>query len=382
MEVEIRGIPRMTKDEMKQQMQKRMLEKKKEVKTVRKIVSIVAAVALVLMLIVGVGGYMYVSSALKPVDEKATTGIAVEVPLGSGITNISQILEEKGIIKNATVFKYYAKFQNESSFQAGNYTFTQAMTLDEILETLKTGKLYREPVFSITVPEGLTLEQISEVIAKNTQHSAEDVLAKLTDDAFVQSMMAEFPELITDEVLAEDIRYPLEGYLYPATYPYFEENPSIEDIVYDMIKAMDSIVLGYSEAIAANDMTVHEFLTFASLLEEEATATTDRETIASVFYNRIEVGMPLQTDPTVLYSLGGHKDRVLFEDLEVDNPYNTYKVKGLPPGPIAGAGQTSLEATLSPSDTDYLYFLAGSDGVNHFAKTFEEHKENRAKYLQ
>ncbi|MER2000400.1 MAG: endolytic transglycosylase MltG, partial [Lysinibacillus sp.] len=327
----------------KYEMQQKMLEKKKEVKTVRKIVSIIAGVALLIFLIVGISGYVYISSALKPVDENAKKEISVEVPLGSGISNISKILEDKDIIKNATVFKYYAKFQNESSFQAGNYTFTQAMTLDEILQTLKTGKLYREPIFSITVPEGLTLEQIADVIAKNTPHSAKDVMAKLTDKTFIELMMAEFPELLTEEIFAKDIRYALEGYLYPATYPYFEKNPTIEEVIQPMIKSMDDIVLSYREAISESGMSVHEFLTFASLLEEEATATTDRETIASVFYNRIEVEMPLQTDPTVLYSLGGHKDRVLFEDLEVENPYNTYKVKGLPPGPIAGAGKTSLE---------------------------------------
>ena len=369
-------------NEKKKEMQQKMLEKKKEVKTVRKIVMIIAGIALLIFLIVGISGYAYISSALKPVDDEATTEIAIEIPLGSGITNISQILEESGIIKNANVFKYYAKFQNESSFQAGNYTFTQSMTLDEILQTLKTGKLYREPIFTITVPEGLTLEQIADVIAKNTKHSAKDVMAKMTDAEFVEMMMAQFPDLITDEVKNDNIRHDLEGYLYPATYPYFEENPSIETIVESMIEAMDDMVLGYKEAIDAGEMTVHEFITFASLLEEEATATTDRETIASVFYNRLEIDMPLQTDPTVLYALGGHKERVLFSDLEVENPYNTYVVKGLPPGPIAGAGKTSLEAALNPSDTEYLYFLAGSDGINHFAKTFEEHKENRAKYLQ
>lgn len=372
----------MKNEEVKQEIQQKMLEKKKEVKTVRKIVSIIAGVALLIMIIVGVIGYTYISSALKPVDENSKTEIAVEIPLGSGISNISQLLESNGIIKNATVFKYYAKFQNESSFQAGNYTFTQAMTLDEIIQTLKTGKLYREPVFSITVPEGLMLEQIADIIAEKTDYTAEEVMATVTDEAFVESMMVEFPDLITEDIFAEDIRYDLEGYLYPATYPFFEENPTIETILRDMIKAMDDTVLGYREAITASGMSVHEFLTFASLLEEEATATTDRETIASVFFNRIDAGMPLQTDPTVLYALGGHKERVLFSDLETDNPYNTYKVQGLPPGPIAGAGKTSLEATISPSDTDYLYFLAGSDGVNHFAKTFEEHKENRAKYLQ
>ena len=129
-------------------------------------------------------------------------------------------------------------------------------------------------------------------------------------------------------------------------------------------------------------MSVHQLLTFASLLEEEATAQTDRETIASVFYNRINEGMPLQTDPTVLYALGDHKDRVLYEDLEVDNAYNTYKNKGLPPGPIAGAGKTSIEASLNPSQTDYFYFLADKEGVNHFSKTYDEHLQKVEKYLR
>ena len=371
----------MKNEQAKEEIQRQMLEKKKEVKTVRKIVSIIAGILFLVLVIVGIIGYSYISSALKPMDENATEEIAVEVPLGSGITDISKLLEEKGIIKNAKVFKYYAKFQNESSFQAGNYTLTPSMTLDEIIQTLKTGTLYREPVFTITVPEGLTLDQIATIIAKNTSYSKEEVFKTLTSDSFVEMMVAEFPDLLTDDINNENIRYKLEGYLYPATYSYFEENPTIEEIVREMIKSMDTIVLEYREAIDAQGMSVHEFLTFASLLEEEATATTDRETIASVFFNRIESDMPLQTDPTVLYALGEHKDRVLFADLEIQDPYNTYVNKGLPPGPIAGAGKTSLEATLNPSKTEYLYFLADKDGTNHFAKTFEEHQQNRAKYI-
>ena len=367
---------------MKEEMNMKMRERKDEVKTVRKIVGITAAVLLLLVLVVGIGGYVYISSALKPVNEEATKGIAVQIPMGSGVTNISRILEDHEIIKNGKIFKYYAKFKNESQFQAGDYTFTQSMTLDEIIETLKTGKLYRTPVFTMTVPEGLTLEQIGEVVAKNSSHTAEEFLATVTNDAFVEQMMAEFPELITEEVKAEHIRHDLEGYLYPATYPFYTENPTIEEIAETMISALNTLVNDYKTSIAEREMTVHQFLTFASLLEEEATATTDRETIASVFYNRLEIDMPLQTDPTVLYSLGEHKDRVLYADLEVENPYNTYKNTGLPPGPIAGAGKSSLEAAISPSETDYFYFLADQDGTNHFAKTYEEHLANVAKYIK
>nr|WP_245406027.1 endolytic transglycosylase MltG [Lysinibacillus fusiformis] len=360
----------------------KMQEKKSEVKIVRKIVAIVAIVFVLVIGIVGLFGYNYVKGALKPLDPDATKAIAVEVPIGSSLSSISTLLEKKGVIKDARVFKYYAKFKNESQFQAGNYDLTQAMTFDELIESLKTGKVYRKPVFTMTIPEGLTIEQIGKVIEKKTPYTQKEFMDLVTSDTFVQQMMANYPELVTDAVLADNIRYDLEGYLYPATYSYYEEKPSLEAIVEEMIGAMNNVVKNYSDVLVEKQMSVHQLLTFASLLEEEATAQTDRETIASVFYNRIDEGMPLQTDPTVLYALGDHKDRVLYEDLEVDNAYNTYKNKGLPPGPIAGAGKTSIEATLNPSQTDYFYFLADKEGVNHFSKTYDEHLQKVEKYLR
>lgn len=366
----------------KQEMFSKMQERKSEVKMVRKIVAIIAIVFVLIIGVVGLFGYNYVKGALKPLDPNATKTIAVEVPIGSSLSSISTLLEKKGVIKDARVFKYYAKFKNESQFQAGNYDLTQAMTFDELIESLKTGKVYRKPVFTMTVPEGLTLEQIGKVIEKKTPYTQKEFMDLVTSDTFVQQMMANYPELVTEAVLADNIRYDLEGYLYPATYSYYEEKPSLQAIVEEMIAAMNNVVKNYSDVLAEKQMSVHQLLTFASLLEEEATAQTDRETIASVFYNRINEGMPLQTDPTVLYALGDHKDRVLFEDLEVDNAYNTYKNKGLPPGPIAGAGKTSIEASLNPSQTDYFYFLADKEGVNHFSKTYDEHLQKVEKYLR
>ncbi|MGE7949686.1 endolytic transglycosylase MltG [Lysinibacillus sp. NPDC093688] len=366
----------------KQEMFSKMQEKKSEVKIVRKIVAIVAIALVLIIGIVGLIGYNYVKSALKPVDPDATKTIAVEVPIGSGLSSISTLLEEKGLIKDARVFKYYAKFKNESQFQAGSYDLTQSMTLDELIKSLKTGKVYRTPVFTMTIPEGLTLEQIGNIMEKKTPYTQKEFMDLVTSDTFVQQMKAKYPELVTDAVLADNVRYDLEGYLFPATYSYFEEKPTLESIVDEMVGAMDKVVKNYSDVLTEKQMSVHQLLTFASLLEEEATAQTDRETIASVFYNRINQGMPLQTDPTVLYALGSHKDRVLYKDLEVDNAYNTYKNKGLPPGPIAGAGKTSIEAVLNPSKTEYLFFLADKQGVNHFSKTYEEHLQKEQEYLR
>ena len=366
----------------KEIMFKRMKEKKKEVKTVRKIVSIIVLVVLLIAGIASYFAYSYVKSALEPLNPESEEIIAVQVPIGSGLDTISAALEQNGVIKNAKIFKYYAKFNNESNFQAGDYSLTQAMTLDEIIQTLKTGKLYREPVFSMTVPEGLTLEEIGNVVEKATVHSSEDFLTLVTTEAFVDKMMVKYPKLLTEEIKAENVKYALEGYLYPATYPFYEDNPSLEVIVEMMLTAMESNVSSYYELLAEDGKSVHWLVTFASLLEEEATAKTDRKTIASVFYNRIEEGMPLQTDPTVLYALGSHKDRVLFEDLEVDNPYNTYQNKGLPPGPIANAGQSSFEAVLNPTDSKYFYFLADKKGTNHFSKTYDEHLQKIDEFLK
>lgn len=364
-----------------QEMMEKIKQRKQEGKVVRRIVARVTVIVIACILFIGIFGTLYVKSALKPVDPESEEQIQVEIPMGSGISTISKILENSGIIKDATIFKYYAKFKNQSNFQAGNYMMTPSMTLDEILESLKTGKVYREPVMTITVPEGMTLEQIGKIVEKRTKYTKEQFMERVNSKEFIENVMSTYPELFTDEILNGNIRYPLEGYLFPATYSFYDENVSLDDIILPMIDKTNSVIGEYKSLLAEKEMTVHELLTFASLLEEEATEKTDRETIASVFYNRLEIGMPLQTDPSVLYALGGHKERVLYEDLKVQNPYNTYVNPGLPPGPIANAGVVSIEAALNPTDTEYLYFLADKEGNNHFAKSFEEHLQNKNQYI-
>jgi UPF0755 protein len=365
----------------KEVMFNRMKEKKKEVKIVRRIV-----LAIVLIILIGGGiaayiGYTYVTSALKPVDINSEKVIPIQIDIGSNLDSISALLEKKGVIKDARIFKYYAKFNNESDFQAGAYKLTQAMTFDELIESLKTGKVYREPVFTMTVPEGLTLEQIANVVDKRTEYTSEEFLELVRNPEFIDQMIVKYPTLLTDEVKAENVRNALEGYLYPATYSYYEENPSLQSIVEEMLSTTAKIVAPYSTELAENEKTVHWLLTFASLLEEEATASTDREQIASIFFNRIEDGMPLQTDPTVLYAFTGEKENIA-SDKETVHPYNTYTIQGLPPGPIANPGKESIDAVLNAPETDYLFFLADSDGVNHFAATYKEHLANIELYLK
>lgn len=372
----------MEKQSKKDIMFDRMKEKKKEVKVVRRIVFIVALLLLIAVGIVGFNVYNYVTEALQPVDAESEKVVGIEVPIGSNLDSIAELLEKNGLVKDARIYKYYVKFNNQSEFQAGTYELLPSMTLEEITESLKTGKVYREPLFTITVPEGLTLEEIAErVIAEKTDFTAQEFMDKVKDPEYIDFLMTKYPALLTDEIKGENVRYALEGYLYPATYPFYEENPTLELIIEQMIDATASIVMQYEPLLAEEEKSPHWLLTFASLLEEEATGQSDRATIASVFYNRIEQDMPLQTDPTVIYAMGEHKDRLFNTDYEFEHPYSTYTNKGMPPGPIAGAGASSIQAVLDPANTEYLFFLADSTGKNHFAKTYDEHLANRDKYI-
>ncbi|GIN60361.1 endolytic murein transglycosylase [Robertmurraya siralis] len=369
------------KKSKKEYMREKMIERQQEAKVVRKIVFIISSVLCLLIVGTLTGGYFYIKNALQPVDPDNKTEKKVEIPIGSSVTGISQILEENGIIKDAKVFKYYVKFKNESEFMAGEYSMTPAMTFPEIIESLKTGKIEEEVVFKITIPEGKQLSEIATIIGEKTDHDVDEVFAQLNDEAFINKMMQLYPNLLTNEIFNENIKYPLEGYLFPATYPYYKEEPSIEEIVTVMLAKSEEVIEQYTGPMAEMEYTPHQLLTMASLIEEEATEQVERDQIASVFYNRMDIDMPLQTDPTVLYALGEHKDRVLYEDLEVNDPYNTYKNKGLTPGPIANAGVSSIEAALYPAETDFLYFLATGAGDVLFSKTLDEHNRKKAEHI-
>jgi UPF0755 protein len=365
----------------KDKFKEKLLEKHQEAKLVRRIVLIVS---LIIFISIGAGitfGYKYIESGLKPVDPTNEEPIEVNIPIGSSTRKIANVLEEHDVIKDAKVFRYFVKFKNESGFMAGDYILNKSMTFEEIIASLKTGKVLQDAVFTLTIPEGKHLEQIVKIVAEKTGHSEEELLTKLNDQAYIKELMDKYPTVITEEVLNSEIRYPLEGYLFPATYPFYTEKPSIEEIVNTMLDKTEDVLFEYYEAMTEKEMTPHELLTFASLIEEEATAKTDREDISSVFYNRLNLQMPLQTDPTVLYALGEHKDRVLYEDLEIDSPYNTYVIQGLPVGPIANAGEMSIQAALNPSETEFLYFLATKDGEVIFTKTLEEHNREKAKHI-
>lgn len=359
----------------------KLMEQQKEAKIARRIVFTITIVFLILMGVVAGTGYLYIQSALKPVNTESKVEKKVDIPIGSSVTGIAQILEDNGIIKDAKVFKYYVKFKNESGFMAGEYTLSPSMTLPSIIKNLKTGKVTREVALKLTLPEGIQLKQISEIISSKTNQKSDDVFNTLNEPSFIKSLMEKYPELLTDEILAENIKYPLEGYLFPATYSFYKANPTLEEVVSEMLNQTQKVLSKYEVEMDQLKYSPHQLLTMASLIEEEATEQVDRHKISSVFYNRIKEGMPLQTDPTVLYAQGKHKERVYYKDLEVDSPYNTYKVTGLPPSPIANAGEMSIEAALYPEETEFLFFLATAEGEVLFSKSLDEHNQKKAEHI-
>ncbi|WP_042354968.1 endolytic transglycosylase MltG [Bacillus rubiinfantis] len=359
----------------------KMLESQTEAKIVRKIVLIISSILALFIIFIGGGGYLYVKSALKPVDPDSKIEKKVNIPIGSSVTMIAENLEKNGIIKNARIFKYYVKFNNEGGFMAGEYQFSPSMDIAEIVSRLKTGKVLAKAAVKLTIPEGKQLKEIAALMAKATNQNEAAVFKKLNDQVFIKALMNKYPELLTNDILNPAVKYPLEGYLYPATYPFYKKNPTIEEMVYVMLEKTESVLANYTEESNSKKLTVHQLLTMASLIEEEATEKADRKKISSVFYNRIDKGMPLQTDPTILYAQGKHKKRVYYKDLEVNSPYNTYKHQGLPPSPIANAGKMSIEAALHPEKTNYYYFLAAPDGKIIFTKTLAEHNREKAKHI-
>jgi UPF0755 protein len=361
------------KTDKKKLIAEKLVEQQKEARIVRKIVFITSIMAILLIGAIGGGGYYYIKEALKPVNENSKKTIDVNIPIGSSTTGIGQILEDKGIIRDARVFKYYVKFKNEAGFMAGDYKMKPSMTLPEIVTSLKTGKVMQDVVMKITIPEGKQLKQIAGIIAEKTQQDEEEIFKQLNDKELINKMMGKYPDVLTAEILKENVKFPLEGYLFPATYPFYSEKPTVEEIVTVMLTKTKEVLGEFRGQMEEKEMTTHELMTMASLIEEEATEKVDRDKIASVFYNRLEDGMMLQTDPTVLYAHGEHKERVFYKDLEIDDPYNTYKIQGLPPGPIANPGVMSIEAALAPADTDDMYFLATSTGDVLFSKTLAEH---------
>ena len=358
-------------------------ERRKEDRVVRKIVYVLTVAILIIAGILAISGYNYVSAGLKPLDTNDEKLVQVEIPSGSSNRQIGEILESDDIIRDGLVFNFYTKFKNLTNFQAGYYQFSPNMTLDQIGKELQQGgsAVPLDDASKLTIPEGYDVDQIGTLVAKKTEFSKEDFLNLVNDETFFNQLKEQYPDLLTDAGNAEGVRYRLEGYLFPATYNVLKSN-SLEELVTQMVDATNQVMAPYYSTIREKGMTVQEVMTLASLVEKEGVTTDDRKKIAQVFFNRIEAEMPLQSDISILYALGEHKELVTYKDTEIDSPYNLYINTGYGPGPFDSPSQDAIMAVLEPTANDYYYFVADvSTGEVFYAKTYDEHMELVEKYV-
>lgn len=302
----------------------------------------------------------------RQLDPSGSPGEAVAVTVSPGMStaDIGDLLEREGVISSATVFRYYAQFTGAGTIQAGNYTVRKGEELSKVFDVLEGGASV-ETGQPITVPEGLKLGEIAAAVGRLPGRSADRFLEVARSGA-VRSRYQ--PSGSTN----------LEGLLLPETY-FVAPDEDEARILRRMVDAFDKLAteLDISGAAGRLGITPYQAVIVASLVEREARVPEDRGPIAQVIYNRLQRGMKLEIDATVLYALGVQKDTVLFKDLEVDSPYNTYKVAGLPPGPIASPGRRALEAALNPTPGPFLYYVVIEENGKHaFAETGAEHNRN------
>lgn len=373
--------------------------RKKQDNAAKHIVSVIMSIVVVAVLVTGVTGYMWVKSSLEPVDAKATETIQVEIPEGSSTLEIGKILVDNKLIKNATIFNYYSKIKSYNNFQSGFYNLKQNMSVDDIAKALQesgTPTAQKEAAGKVLIVEGYTLTQIAQAITDNTNtkdkndktpFTAEQFMATVTNQDFINRMVATYPKLFASLPAADSgVIYQLEGYLFPAVYEYSDET-TIEELVEQMIAAMDNRLQPYYETITAKNLTVNEVLTLASLVEKEGSTDEDRRNIASVFFNRLNAAMPLQSNIAILYAQGKlGQETTLAEDAAIDtsieSPYNIYWTPGLMPGPVDSPSLSAIEAVINANTTDYLYFVADvTTGNVYFTNNIDEHNQNVAKYV-
>jgi len=327
---------------------------------------------LVLVLVAGAAGTWGWYCITKPYQGFATGGVFVTVPHGASSRGVARILESSGVVRSAIAFEIYARRHPRRSLEAGEYFFDHAESGRDVFWKLAKGDVYQVP---FTVREGETLYDIAHDLETGHFLSAEDFVKAASDPMLVRDVD---PHALT-----------LEGFLFPATYQ-MPRHPIAVELAASMVKKFKEQWAHISPPMAGDDKTrlpsgypISSIVTLASLVERETPKKDERPLVAGVFENRLRKDMMLQCDPTVIYVMqqeGRYNGTLTGADLHVHSPYNTYEHTGLPPGPIGNPGEASLRAALHPAETDYLYFVANTEGGHFFSSTLAEHNRNVTKY--
>jgi len=299
----------------------------------------------------------------RPASDSLSRRI-VDIPQGSSLRQVATQLQDKGLLRHDWVFTWMGRLSgNERNIIPGEYELYTSMRPTEILSTLVEGRLLTYPV---TIPEGYTVLQIAELLERKGLANRDAFLRLTQDRAFIHQLQLNVPSL--------------EGYLFPDTY-FFRRHTSSEALIATMVKRARSILSPLVRERAKElTMTVQEILTLASVIEKETGISQERALVSGVFHNRLRKNIPLQSDPTVIYALEHFDGDLRKRDLAVKSPYNTYYVKGLPPGPICNPGQAAIHAALYPAPTKFVYFVARQDGSHQFSVTLAEHNKAVHKY--
>ena len=317
----------------------------------------------IIILIWTTAGFFY-HQATVSVGEN-TQPITLSIPPGATLKKISKDLKNLSLIRNASAFRLLANIrQKQTHIQVGEYELNQSMLPMDILKAITSGKTVLHPV---TIPEGYRISEIAELLTETISINKEIFIKETRNKDLLNKLN------ITSKSL--------EGYLFPETY-HFSKHTSEKKIIQTMLNTFQQRMKAkkIQHQIQSSDMSLHEIITLASLIEKETGMNGERKHISSVFHNRLKRKMRLQTDPTVIYAIENFDGNIRKKDLNIDSPYNTYRHKGLPPGPIASPGIKSIVAALNPIKTNHLYFVSKKDGSHQFSSSLKEHNRAVQKY--
>jgi UPF0755 protein len=299
--------------------------------------------------------------------------VAFSISRGQSLSEISLSLKENGLIKSRSLFELYGKYKGYDRKISEGIHYFHRTGIDAIYTQIMSSG-HSEERITITIPEGFTVEKIAQKLDEAGVVNRNDFLALAkTGDGLDENMLEKIPAV-------EGTKYRLEGYFFPDTY-YFQPNMEAAAVSERMLEQFFSVINSFEDK---PDFTLHEWVTLASIVEREAVLQEERAVIAGVFYNRIQEEWKLQACATVLYAIGKPKNRLLYEDLEIESPYNTYLSAGLPVGPIASPGKDSLLAVIHPKEHNFFYYVVKGDGSggHNFSETYSQHQDYKAEALK
>lgn len=323
--------------------------------------------------------WLFLASPVRPLSKEI---VEVEIKNGTSTMEISNILKKKKLIHSKVLFGVYIKLNRVSSLKAGTYKFRKNMSLAEIVDTLEKGSTYNPDMVKLVFKEGERITDYAKVIDKHTNNSYDEVISVFKDKEYMQELIAKY-WFLGNEILDPNIYYPLEGYLAPDTYHFDNKDVEIKDIIETMLDENKKKLEPYKDSLGTE---IHKYLTMASIVELEGTNSDNRKMIVTVFNNRLSSGMNLGSDVTTYYGLQvAMTSDLTSEQFASANAYNTRSttmIGKMPVGPICNPDILSIEASINPTDNDYLFFVADKNGKIYYSKTMKEHEQKIAEIKQ